>query len=257
MKIIFLGTSSGKVSVSRYHTSTLFSFVKYNLLVDAGEGISRSLVQNNILFDSLDGILLTHLHPDHFTGFPGLIIQMKMHKRKKSLQIFLHNSLKSTIQNFLINSYVLPERLNFKIEYITFDENEKIKVAEEFFFTGRKNSHLNKLEGYKKIYQSLNLFSGSFLFEIEGKKIVYTSDVGAEEDLSIFDDVFPDIFITEANHISPQSVLDRCLNLASKKIFLTHYSDEDFPTISEILASLPKSTKDRIEIARDTQIFEI
>ena len=80
MKIIFLGTSSGKVSVTRNYSSILFSSGEYNLLVDAREGISRSLVKNNISFDSVDGILLTHLHPDHSAGLPGLIIQMKMNK---------------------------------------------------------------------------------------------------------------------------------------------------------------------------------
>lgn len=256
MKIIFLGTSSGKVSVSRYHSSLFYSSRKYNLLVDAGEGISRSLIHNNISFDSIDGILLTHLHPDHFAGLPGLIIQMKMNKRKKALQIFVHKSLKSIVQDFMLNSYLIPERMKFEIEYFTFNKNEKIKVTEAFFFTGRKNSHLNKLEGYKKIYPSLNLFSGSFLFEIEGKKILYTSDIGSEEDLSIFDDINPDIVISEANHISLQSIIEKYQTLSSR-IILTHYSDDDFESISEILASLPNSTKDRIEIARDSQIIEI
>ena len=256
MKIIFLGTSSGKVSVSRNYSSVLFSSRKFNLLVDSGEGISRSLVPNNISFDSLDGILLTHLHPDHFAGLPGLIVQMKMYKRKKALQIFVHKSLKSVVQNFMLNSYIIPERMKFEIEYVTFNGNEKIKVAEEFFFIGRKNSHLNKLEGYKKIYPSLNLFSGSFLFEIEDKKIVYTSDIGSEEDLSIFDDVNPDFVISEANHISMQSIIEKFQTLSSR-IILTHYSDEDLQSISEILASVPNSIKDRIEIARESRILEI
>lgn len=256
MKIIFLGTSSGKVSVSRNYSSILFSSGKYNLLVDAGEGISKSLIHNNISFDSFDGILLTHLHPDHVAGLPGLIIQMRMNKRKKDLQIFVHKSLKSVIQNFVLNSYLIPERMKFEIEYVTFDENQKIKVTEEFFFTGRKNSHLNKLEGYKKIYPSLNLFSGSFLFEIKGKKIIYTSDIGSEEDLSIFDEINPDIVISEANHITVQSIIEK-YQASSSRIILTHYSDEEFQSISEILANLPNAKKDRIEIARDSQILEI
>ncbi|MBK9097638.1 MAG: MBL fold metallo-hydrolase [bacterium] len=256
MKIIFLGTSSGKVSVSRNYSSILFSSGKYNLLVDAGEGISRSLIHNNISFDSVDGILFTHLHPDHSAGLPGLIIQMKMNKRKKDLQIFVYKSLQNVIQDFLLNSYILPERKNFEIEYVTFNENEKIKVAEEFYFTGRKNSHLNKLESYTKIYPSLKLFSGSFLFEVDGKKIVYTSDIGAEEDLSIFDEINPDIVISEANHITVQSIIEK-YQASSSRIILTHYSDEEFQSISEILANLPNATKDRIEIARDSQILEI
>lgn len=256
MQIIFLGTSSGKVSSSRHHSSILFSSGKYNFLVDAGEGISKSLMHNNISFDSVDGILITHLHPDHFAGLPGLLIQMKLNKRKNTLQIFVHKSLQYVIRDFLLNSYILPERLNFKIEYFTFEESEKIKVNEKFYFIGRKNSHLSKLESFKKIYPALNLFCGSFLFEIEGKKIVYTSDIGSEDDLAIFDDITPDVIISEANHISPQSILEKYQTLSSR-IFLTHYSDEDFQNISEILASSPESIKEKTRIAYDSQIFEI
>jgi metal-dependent hydrolase (beta-lactamase superfamily II) len=256
MKLFFLGTSAGKVSVSRNYSSILFSSGKYNLLVDAGEGISRSFIQNNISFDSADGILLTHLHPDHFAGLPGLIIQIKMNARKKALQIFVHKNLKSVIQDFLLNTYILPERMKFEIEYITFSENEKVKISENFFFTGRRNSHLNKLEGYRKIYPSLNLFSGGFLFEIEGKKIFYTSDVGSEADLSIFDDINPDIVISEANHISLQSILEK-FKTSSSRIFITHYSDEDFQSMSEILASKMDSGIKKVALAIDGQIIEI
>ena len=102
MKIIFLGTSSGKTSANRFHSSLVLSYRDYNLLIDSGEGTSRALINCKIDFNSIDGILLTHLHPDHFAGLPGLITQMKMHQRKKSLQIFSHNRLKSTIQNVVI-----------------------------------------------------------------------------------------------------------------------------------------------------------
>ncbi|MDZ7623513.1 MAG: hypothetical protein U5J96_03575 [Ignavibacteriaceae bacterium] len=48
MKITFLGTSSGKASLNRYHSALLFTSEKYNLLVDAGDGISRALMSNGI-----------------------------------------------------------------------------------------------------------------------------------------------------------------------------------------------------------------
>lgn len=256
MKIIFLGTSTGKTSANRFHSSLLFSFNDYNLLVDAGEGVSLALLKNNTDYDSVNGILLTHLHPDHFAGLPGLIIQMKLNERKKPLQIFIHESLKSVVQNLLLNSYILPDRINFEIRYVTFKENEEIKITEKFSFIGRKNSHLSKLENYKSIYPVLSLFSGSFLFRVENKQIVYTSDIGSEKDLLLFQDITPDILITEANHISINSIIDEYQN-SSFRIYLTHYSDEDSHNISEILASLPKPFQDKIKLAQDLQIVEI
>ena len=73
MKIKFVGTSSGKASLNRFHSSLLLSSENYNLLVDAGDGISRALLVNGINFNSINGIIFTHLHPDHFSGLPALI----------------------------------------------------------------------------------------------------------------------------------------------------------------------------------------
>ena len=88
MKIKFIGTGSGKTSLNQFHSSLLLISKNYNLLVDAGDGISRALLFNEIEFNIIDGILLTHLHPDHFSGLATLIVQMKMMKRKNSLDIF-------------------------------------------------------------------------------------------------------------------------------------------------------------------------
>lgn len=257
MKIIFLGTCSGKTSLNRFHSALLFSYKDYNLLIDTGDGISRSLLKNKIDFNSIDGILLTHLHPDHFAGLPGLIIQMKMTKRKKPLYIFIHKSFKSLIRNFLLSLYILPERMDFEIHYITFDNNEKIKIRESFFLIGRKNSHLNKLESYIVKYPSISLYSGSFLFEVESKKVIYTSDIGSEEDLALFSEIIPDILITEFNHISPTALLKNYKLSGSTRIFITHYSDEDLRSTSDILASQTDFINEKLVVANDGQIIEI
>jgi len=114
VKITFIGTSSGKVSLTRFHSSLVISSEKFNLLVDAGDGISRALMSSGLRFNSTNGILFTHLHPDHFSGLPALIVQMKMMNRNEPLDIFIHESLKAVVEEFLISSYLLPERMDLK-----------------------------------------------------------------------------------------------------------------------------------------------
>jgi ribonuclease BN (tRNA processing enzyme) len=93
----------------------LFTSEKYNLLIDTGDVISRALITNGINFNSLNGILYTHLHADHFSGLPALIVQMKMMNRNEPLDIFIHESLKTVVEDFLLRSYLLPERMGFEI----------------------------------------------------------------------------------------------------------------------------------------------
>ncbi len=114
MDITFLGTGSGKASLKRNHSSFIISSSNYNLLIDSGDGISRAFLQNKIPFDFIDGILLTHLHPDHFSGFAALIVQMKMIDRTKNLDVFVSESLLNVVKDYLTKSYIFEEKLDFR-----------------------------------------------------------------------------------------------------------------------------------------------
>ena len=256
MKITFLGTSSGKTSLKRFHSSILFYFEKYSLLIDAGDGISRSLINNGIKFNSIDGILFTHLHPDHFSGLPALIVQMKMMNRKEPLEIFVHESLVKVVQEFLIHSYLLPEKMGFEILYETFKDDEQLNVTRKFSFIAKKNSHLRDLEKYQNIYPSLSMYSASFLFESEGKKIIYTSDIGSEEDLLLFGETVPELFISEVTHISPLTLHEKIEKIKPWKTILTHYSEEEIPALNEIMSNLQNTLKEKVILAVDGYSFD-
>jgi ribonuclease BN (tRNA processing enzyme) len=257
VKIKFVGTSSGKAFLNRFHSSLLLSTEDYNLLVDAGDGISRALLVNGINFDSINGIVFTHLHPDHFSGLPALMVQMKMMNRKEPLDIFIHQSLKNVVEDFLVKTYLLPEKINFKINHRTFEDNQLLNISKDFSFIARKNSHLVELEKYQANHPSLSLYSSSFLFEAESKKIIYTSDINTVEDLFLFKEITSDVFISEATHLQTSILIEALSKIEVEKIYLTHYSDEDFQLINEILATLSSSLKNNFIIAEDGLSIEI
>ncbi|MBT8387467.1 MAG: MBL fold metallo-hydrolase, partial [Ignavibacteria bacterium] len=130
MEITFIGTGSGKASLNREHSSFLISSKKFNLLVDAGDGISKACLKANLDFNSINGIIFSHLHPDHYTGLAALIVQMKMYKRTEPLTIVVHEELINVIENYLINSYLFPERLGFKINYEPFAIKKSFSISD-------------------------------------------------------------------------------------------------------------------------------
>jgi len=223
MKITFVGTGSGSTSLKRYHSSLLISSSSYKMLVDAGDGISRALLSSNIPYNIIDGILITHFHPDHFTGLPGLLVQMKMAKKETPLDIYVHASKAGFLEDFLFNSYILQDRYDFNIRIKSIDTFFDIKPADDLSFVVQENSHIDK---YREsvLSRNLSLVSLSVLFSVDGRKIFYTGDIGDKADLELFNRY--DYLITESTHVTYEEIVTGILNKEAK-VYLTHINDSD------------------------------
>jgi ribonuclease BN (tRNA processing enzyme) len=224
-EIKFIGSGSGKTSLTRFHSSFIVSHKNYNLLVDAGDGISRAFLSQKISYSFINGILFTHLHPDHYSGLATLVVQMKLTNRENDLHIIIHKNLKQVIEDFLYKSYIFKENLNFNIIFDVFNNDEVYQLNDTFKFSARQNSHLNKYQRYSD-YRKLDFSSSSILFEIKGKYILYTGDIGIKEDIFIFKDFYSDIIISEISHISFDDIYEAFGILNPKKLFITHISEE-------------------------------
>ena len=198
--IKFIGTGSGKTSLKRFHSSFLISTVDYNLLVDAGDGVSKALLAQKVDYDSINGILFSHLHPDHYTGLAALIVQMKMQNREKKLDIYAYKNLSPTLESFLINSYLFPERMGFEIIYRQFDDDRKFIVSDDIQIHPRQNSHLKEASNLEK-YKDKSFSCSSFLFNVNSNTVHYTGDIGCAEDLLLFKEFDTSYLITEITHI--------------------------------------------------------
>jgi ribonuclease Z len=233
LEIKFIGTGSGKTSTKRFHSSFIIKSKDYNLLVDTGDGISKALLSQNISYNSIDGILISHLHPDHFSGLSALIIQMKITARKNSLDIFIHETLAKTVKNIIYMSYIFKEKMDFTINYIPFENDTSCIVTNGLVFIAKQNTHLDQY----KIYDDLDMLSfscSSFLFTLNEINIHYTGDIGKPDDLILFKDYHIHTFISEISHIDLPDLLKTAELLEVKKLVLTHISDEDEPVLSKL-----------------------
>ncbi len=237
--IRFIGTGSGVTSLKRFHSSFLISVPDYNLLVDTGDGISKALLANKISFKDIDGILLTHLHPDHFAGFVSLIVQMKLINRTKKLEVFVNKSLKQTVEEFLYRSYIFYRKLDFKIRYRTFDVNKRIRVAEEFLVIAKQNSHLDKYIKFAR-KNKISFSCSSLLFIIRDKNFVYSGDVGHKKDLKLFKEYNCDFMISEVTHVGLKELSSIYDELKLHRLYLTHISEENETEFEKLITSQRK-----------------
>jgi len=249
LEIIFIGTGSGKTSIKRNHSSIFIKSQKENLLIDAGDGISKALLQNKIDFLEIKNIVITHFHADHFAGLASLITQMKLMKRKTPLKIFVHENLVYSLKNFLSLAYLFPQAMNFTLKLIGFDSNKKIKVKENFFFTAKQNTHI--ANNYNVNFPEENFISLSLLLRINNKNIFYTSDIGSPDDLYLFKNIKIDLMISEITHVTFDEIYSAFKLLNPRMLFLTHIEDEKGQSILGKIKSLKKNEKNRVILCYD------
>jgi ribonuclease Z len=87
LKIIPLGTSSGKPTLQRNVSATAVVAEGEWWLFDCGEGTQMQIVRAGLSFHRLAGVFITHLHGDHFNGLAGLLSTMALDKRERALVV--------------------------------------------------------------------------------------------------------------------------------------------------------------------------
>jgi ribonuclease BN (tRNA processing enzyme) len=256
VNIKFVGTGSGKTSLKRFYSSLLFKVEDYNLLIDCGDGISKALLEQEIHFNQINGILISHLHPDHFSGLFTLLVQMKLNERKEELDLFIHEAIIEQVKKSILQFYIFIERINFDIVFNAFGDEETIKIKSNFSFLSRQNSHLEKYKAYDNEYK-LKFNSSSFLFKHDDKLVFYTADIGKEKDLFLFEENHFHVMITEISHIGLGEVLSAFKKMSPEKLILTHISDDEEHLIDELFVKLKVPNFERIFKAYDGMILTI
>ena len=235
MTITFVGTGSGKTSLKRFHSSILISDNIYNFLIDCGDGISRALLNKDINYNLIDCILITHFHPDHYSGLPTLLINMKLSERQKPLTIYVHKKMVGFTESLLLHSYLSGLSKQFDLEILPYQFDRDTHISNNIKFYAAQNSHIiNKHD----IPASDIFYSSSILFELNNKNIFYTSDIGKPEDLFLYNNKVIDILISETTHVPLKTILEAADLQKIKKVFLTHISDEDEPSLLSELNSI-------------------
>ncbi len=76
LDICLLGTGGTQPLANRWLTSLLVRYQGHSVLVDCGEGTQIAAQKAGLSLKPVDKILITHLHADHTSGLPGLLLSM-------------------------------------------------------------------------------------------------------------------------------------------------------------------------------------
>lgn len=214
MKLKMIGT--GAICSKERSASTL---IDDHILIDCGNGIVKTLLEQDVDIEKIDKLLITHLHGDHFLDTIFLIIQRGYLNCQNGLTIYGPKGITSAT------------RALFKIAYNTSDFDKKLFKAKVSFCEFDATDTFKFKDGLsvKPVSVKHGSFELSFGFIIENKdtKVFFSGDSSYTDELckivssvntAILDTTFMD---GNEKHMGAYDI-EKISSMCDTKIILTH-----------------------------------
>jgi ribonuclease Z len=149
MKVIPLGTSSGKPTLRRNVSATAVVRDGEWLLFDCGEGTQTQIARARLNPSKLAAIFITHLHGDHFNGLSGLLSTMGLDRRVRGLIVVGPTGIREYLDTLsrlkiLYINYPLDVR-----EFAAMKTVTTVYEANDYFVAARPLDHRIFTLGYR------------------------------------------------------------------------------------------------------------
>lgn len=297
MKVWTLGTSSAVPSKDRDLPANLINYKGERILLDCGENVQKTLMQNKLGIMKINKIFITHWHADHFSGLLGLIQTMEMEGRKRPLYIYGPKGTEKFTDRILDTGYfnrnydIFVEDLEegevivgekgyeikpFKVEhginalgYVFKEDPQKKANKDKMKELGLTSSpKMGKLKNGETIqWEGEEIQPSEVIEEMPGRKIVYTGDTAKCQN-TIEKSRNADLLIHEAtchhemieerkHHTSAKQAAQIAKEANVEKLILTHISRRYKDGKAEELEKEAQEVFENSELANDGQMFEI
>ena len=241
VSIRVLGCGDAFCSGGRLQTCFHVGNDHHNMLLDCGATVLLAMQQQEIDPVSIDSILISHLHGDHFGGIPFFLMHAQfVAKREKPLAIL---GPEGTERRVLDTLNILFPDLGTMTWRFPLDFTEMEAPREETVAGIRIAPHL--------VDHPSGAPSFAFRLTIDGKALAFSGDTRWTETLlDVAEDV--DLLIAECHsrrpngvhHLDWQTLNEHQGDLKAKRILLTHLSQP-------MLDDLPALDQGRFEFAED------
>ena len=144
LEVFSIGTSGMMPLPGRFLTSALVRRDGDLYLFDAGEGTQVSLKMLNLKWKKIDSIFISHMHADHVTGLPGILMLSSQVDRAEPLYIYGPEKLKEYVDQ---NRRILDMYINYEIIVVPVEEG-LVMEKDEFSVYAFPLSHTKPCFGY-------------------------------------------------------------------------------------------------------------
>ena len=155
LDICLLGTSGMMPLPRRALTALMTRFNGSSLLIDCGEGTQVSIREKGWSMHDIDTICITHVHGDHVSGLPGLLLSMGNAERTETLKIIGPKGTKRVVESLLVIAPGLP----FDIEYMELTEKFHAIEQNGYILEAFRVNHTVTCYGYSQVIRRAGKFN--------------------------------------------------------------------------------------------------
>lgn len=242
LRVRVIGCSGTYSSTESACSSYLVQTATTTVLLDAGPGSSIEL-QRHIELGSIDAIVLSHEHPDHWTEMPSLYHAYRYGIEQPGLPVY------GTAGTKVALDAVVPEANDATFNWTTINADATLTIGDINFTFSETDHPVETL--------AIRVESG-------GTSIVYSADTGpdwspvefnAPIDLMIYETTLPnDLEDQDIPHVSGRQAGERARAAGIEKLVLTHVPPGH--DAQDRAASLAETFAGSVDIAEPGRVYE-
>ena len=248
MKIRFLGTSHGAAEKDAKCTSVILETNGFFYIIDTGTCVNEYMMANGLDTTKIRGIFITHMHEDHVGKISSLLKLMTTYKTSvRATYVFPEDEAPDGVEAWLKLLHSRPLDHN-RLPFLVAKSGEVVYSDENLKVTAIKTDHIANADTY------------GYLFECEGKRIMFTGDL--TPDLHDYPEIIStegvDVVVTELCHYFKTSYfvegsIEKLRSSKTGRIIFSH----KYPGGPEAMLSIADTFSFPIDVANDNDIFEI
>ncbi len=245
MRLQFLGSGDAFGNGARFNTCMLVESEAERFLLDCGASSLIAMKRYGAVPDSIDTILITHLHADHFGGLPFFILDAQFSKRRKPLTIAGPSGLRQRLPEAMDVFFPRSSKIVQKFDIRVLELQPRMRTA------------IGNLAVTPYVVSDLHVANTPSLalrVEVDGRILTYSGDAdwcpelgeaAREADLFVCEAYFYEKKIRY--HINLKTLEEHLPEIRAKRVILTHMSSD----------MLVRSDTIKYEMAEDGKIVDL
>jgi ribonuclease BN (tRNA processing enzyme) len=246
VSVTVLGAGDAFASKGWFQAGYIIKAAGLQILMEAGPTLLASMKRLRMAPDDIDIVLVSHLHGDHFSGLPFLILEY-LYESPRRRRLTLAGPPQLEERTWTLFRAMYPEsdtsELEQKFDFVVLEPNRTQEVAGAVQIHSVRTPHTVK---------DLSL---AFRIAVGGKVIAFSGDTGWTEELVALSSG-SDLFLCECTyfdepaldfHISYAQLVTQSHRFDTRRLILTHVGREVLDRRSDI----------GLELAGDGMVIEV